>query len=166
MNEADNHIKLGDTCIENEDLNCAVENYTRAIELGTATETVYNNRAQIFAVMGQNDKAIADLEKFLTLKSGHRFSSLIKEEIKALKMPNIRVNLARVIESKLTSCLCGGGEYVITTPVFNMTAQTKDGTFTFDSTELHGKYSLISLYLNAETNEVITSGYLLLGNQA
>ena len=166
MNEADNYIKLGDTCVESEDPAGAVENYTRAIELGASSEVIYNNRAQVLAVMGQKDKAIADLGKFLMLKSGRRFSSLIEEEIKALKMPDAKVNLARVIESKLTSCLCGGGEYVITTPVFNMTAQTKDGTITFDSTELHGKYSLISLYLNTKTSEVITTGYLLLGSWA
>ncbi len=164
--KANSYIQQGDTSIESEDLTGALENYTKAIELDTDREAVYNNRGQVLAALGQYDEAIADLEQFLKLKSGRRFASLVEEEIKALKMPDTRVYLARVTQSKLTSCLCGGGEYVITTPVFNMTVQTKNDTITFDSIELHGKYSLITLYLKADTGEVITTGYFLLGKQA
>jgi len=162
MNEADNYNRLGNACVENKDLAGAIENYTRAIELGTKKEAVYNNRGQAFAVLGQHEEAIADLEKFLKLKSGHRFASLVEKEIKALAAPNTRVYLSKVTQSSLQSCLCGAGGYSTPIPVYNITAETDKGTINFQTTEFHGKYSPITIYVNQDTEEVTTSGYLLL----
>ena len=159
---ADSYIEQGDACLKSGDLTGAVENCTKAIELGTGHEMVYYNRGQVYAVQGFYQEAIADLEQFLKLKSSRRFTSLIKEEIEALRMPSIKVYLAQVTETNLKSCLCGTAGTV--TPLYSTTVQIKDGAITFETTELHIKDSLITVYFNTETKEVITTGYCLLGN--
>ncbi len=160
-NEAGSFIKAGDRCVESGDLRGAVENYTRAIELRTTRSEVYNNRGQVLAALGEHEKAIADLERFLKLKSDRRFTPLIEEELRALKLPKTVVILGRVTKSELKSCLCGAGEYGVATPLYLITTETEKGTISFETTEFHGKYSLITIYQNADTGEVLTSGYLL-----
>ena len=91
---AETYIEQGDACLKSGDLTGAVENYTKAIKLGTDNEAIYYNRGQVYAVQGVYQEAIADLEQFLKLKSSRRLTSLIKEEVEALRMPSIKVYLA------------------------------------------------------------------------
>lgn len=160
MNNANTYSQQGDACLQSGDLSCAVENYTKAIELGTNREAVYYNRGQAYAVQGLYKEAIADLEQFLKLTPRRHYTYLAEEDIKALRIPNIKVYLTRVTESSLKSCLCATSG-TVTTLLFSTIVQTKDGLISFETTELHGKDNLITVYHSLDTNKVITTGYLL-----
>lgn len=87
--DAKEYMRRGVKNMENGDLNEAVADLTKMIELGpgdAATSLAYNKRGQTYGMKGENDLAIADLDKAIEL--GSRLAP-INAEIAAINAQTI-----------------------------------------------------------------------------
>jgi tetratricopeptide (TPR) repeat protein len=64
---ANDYFDLAYDCGQNGDYLCAIENYTKALELKPAWAIAYNNRGAAFEFIGKTERAIEDYRKAVQL---------------------------------------------------------------------------------------------------
>ena len=67
-NNVNSLIKNGDQAYANGDFSGAAESYTRIIEIGKATDEIYNNRGMCYLNMGNTQGAVSDFTEALALE--------------------------------------------------------------------------------------------------
>ena len=66
---ADDYFEIAFACNEKEDFDCAIENYTKAIELDTDYAAAFYNRGSAYYNKEDYDQSLKDFDKAIELDS-------------------------------------------------------------------------------------------------